>query len=405
MRVTSSILLCSILGACAEPSPIAGSAPPDPALAAEAAATRMQYEITVLTNTLGGALTVPNGIDHRGWTAGWSNVPGDARREAVLWRGTELVPLGTLGGPNSAVQWPGQSRHRMIVGIAELDTDDPRRENWSCSAFFPSVTHKVCRGFMWENGEMTALPTLGGTHGFAAGVNAHGQIVGWAETAVEDPTCVAPQQLQFRAVLWEPRLRTKRELRPWPGDSTSAATAINDRGQAVGISGACDDAVGKFSAMRAVMWDGTQVIDLGNLGGEAWHTPMAINERGEVVGFSNPTGVVRGTFLPHAFKWTSQSKMVGLDLLPGSTYAQAFGINAHGRVVGRSCGGAAGCRAVLWHGTRVIALQSLVAPDFPHVLSAARDVNDQGIITGNLVEAGTGRVLGFVAVPREQGGQ
>ena len=100
---------------------------------------------------------------------------------------------------------------------------------------------------------MQALPTLGGINGYAAGVNDRGQVVGWAETPVHDPTCSAPQVLQFRAVLWEPRRHRKRELRPFPGDSTSAATAINNRGQAVGISGECDVAVGRFSARRAVL--------------------------------------------------------------------------------------------------------------------------------------------------------
>ena len=59
-----------------------------------------------------------------------------------------------------------------------------------------------CLGFVWEDGVMRPLPTLGGTNGFATGANNKGQIVGWAENTVHDPTCVAPQVLQFRAVVW-----------------------------------------------------------------------------------------------------------------------------------------------------------------------------------------------------------
>ena len=91
---------------------------------------------------------------------------------------------------------------------------------------------------------MRALPTLGGNNGFATGANNRGQVVGWAENAVQDPTCVPPQVLQFRAVIWGPEDDQIQELLPLPGDTSSAATAINNRGQVVGISGICDQAVG-----------------------------------------------------------------------------------------------------------------------------------------------------------------
>jgi len=154
---------------------------------------------------------------------------------------------------------------------------------------------------------------LGGHHGFAAGVNNRGQIVGWAETLVEDETCdeQSSQVLQFRAVLWEPksgnsgRIKTT-ELRPLGDDATSAATAINDDGLAVGISGRCDQAVGRFSAQHAVLWGKNgNPIEIPNLGGTSWHTPMDINRQGDVVGFSNPDepGDETGEFISRAFLW------------------------------------------------------------------------------------------------------
>ncbi|HET9515535.1 MAG TPA: hypothetical protein VFO95_16505 [Gemmatimonadales bacterium] len=54
-------------------------------------------------------------------------------------------------------------------------------------------------------------------------------------------------------MLWEPRKGTRRPLQPLPGHSASAATAINERGEAVGISGECDQAVGRKSAIDAVL--------------------------------------------------------------------------------------------------------------------------------------------------------
>src|SRR5215831_3757518 len=133
---------------------------------------------------------------------------------------------------------------------------------------------------------MTPLPTFpGGYSSYATAANNRGQVVGWAENAVHDPSCDPNfQVLQFRAAIWEPD-GTMRELPPLPGDSTSAATAINDKGQVVGISGACGIAVGGVSAAHAVIWNNGVPTDIGNLGGHSWNTPTAINNHGTVVGF------------------------------------------------------------------------------------------------------------------------
>ena len=96
-------------------------------------------------------------------------------------------------------------------------------------------------------------------------------MVGWAENTVVDPTCKSPQVLQFRALVWGPKEGQKRELPPVSGDSTSSATAINDRGQVIGISGDCDRARGRFSARHAVLWEDGTPTPLPTLGGVAWH--------------------------------------------------------------------------------------------------------------------------------------
>ncbi len=106
--------------------------------------------------------------------------------------------------------------------------------------------------------------------------NRRRQVVGWAENRVADPTCTGTQVRQFRAVVWAGPHYVPRERAPLPGDSTSAATAINDKGEAVGISGDCGQAVGSVSARNAVLWDARGVRHkLGNLGGVAWNTPTA----------------------------------------------------------------------------------------------------------------------------------
>jgi uncharacterized membrane protein len=115
----------------------------------------------------------------------------------------------------------------MVVGISQTAEIDPLDEDWSCEAggFLPNATNLICRGFWWEKRTMHELPTLGGNHGFATGVNSRGQIVGWAETAVHDPTCTGVQQLQFRAVDVGAQERDQAGAAAAPRDSTSAATA------------------------------------------------------------------------------------------------------------------------------------------------------------------------------------
>jgi probable HAF family extracellular repeat protein len=359
-------------------------------------ASNARYEVVQLTESLGGTLSLASGINNRGWVAGYSSEE-DQTRHAALWRHGTIEDLGTLGGPNSAVQWPGLNNGGMVVGISQTSILDTLGEDWSCAAFLPA-SDRTCVGFVWENGVMEALPTLGGDHGFATGVNDRGQVVGWAETTVEDPTCTQPQVLQFRAVMWEPRNDRMVELPPLPGDSTSAATAINQRGQVVGISGECDIAVGRFSARHAVLWERGQVREIGNLGGVSWHTPMAINERGDVVGFSNPPGDEDGSFNARAFLFTRDGRTIDLKTLPGDETSQALGINARGDVVGVSSG-PNGNRAVVWLDGKVMDLNTLAGAEFADSLVTAEHINDAGQITGRLIDVNTGTSRPFIATP------
>jgi probable HAF family extracellular repeat protein len=367
----------------------------------------VRYEVAKLPS-LGGTQSRGMAINAQGWVAGWSQRP-DGTRRAALWRDGSATLLGTLGGPSSTVPWPGLNDAGMIVGISQTAAVDPLDEDWSCELgdFLLETTNLICRGFVWENGVMRELPTLGGHHGFAAGVNNRGQIVGWAETPVRDPTCsaTATQVLQFRAVIWEPKSGSQgkvktRELRPFEDDSTSAATAINDNGQVVGISGDCDQAVGRLSARHAVLWDKNgKPTEIPNLGGTAWHTPMDINQQGDVVGFSNPAEPGDPEFISRAFLWINgAAEAEDLKVLDGDAFSEAFAINSRRQVVGISFGGASGARAFLYEDGVLKNLNDLVdiAPD---VLLSAQDINDAGQITGRVSDAATGEVMAFVATP------
>lgn len=363
------------------------------------------YRITHL-EVPGGISGGGTAINERGWVAGFLNA-ADQTREAMLWRDSEAIPLGTLGGPNSNVPWPGINNRGLVVGISATGTEDPNSTTWSCRGFFPTITGHNCLGFVWENGELRELPTLGGNNGFATGVNSRGQIVGWAETDFEDPSCIGTQKFGFLAALWEldgDEIHVT-ELPPYADGSASAATAINESGQVVGISGICGDAVGHHSARHAVLWEDGVPMDLGNIGGEAWNTPMAINDRGEVVGFANIADDEDGNFNANAFYWNRHEGIRSLGTLDGNLFSQAHGINARGQVVGTSFGGPLGQRAFIWEGEDMLDLNDFVEPGYSGVLLHARHISQSGEITGSALSS-SGQVVPFVATPiRRQGGK
>lgn len=359
-----------------------------------------RYRVTLLP-TLGGTVARGNSVNDRGWIAGYSTLAGNQSRHATLWLRGEIFDLGTLGGPNSSVTWPVKNNTGLIAGIAQTATPDPLGEDWSCSAFFtgPAATGYTCLGFVWERGTMRALPTLGGNNGFATGANDLSQVVGWAENTVHDPTCTPPQVLQFRPVIWGPGRSQIRELPTLPGDTSGAATAVNDRGQVVGISGTCDQAVGRYTAAHAVLWDGGRTVDLGNLGGHTWNTPMALNQQGDVAGFASLPGGDPADPVLHAFLWTRRDGIRDLGTLPGDAYSEALGINEWRQVVGLSCDAGNNCRAFLWQDGVMKDLNALLAPGFTGTLLSAQDINDLGVITGRAFDPATGARPAFSAAP------
>jgi probable HAF family extracellular repeat protein len=100
-----------------------------------------------------------NGLNARGEVAGTSPLAGDQTYHAVLWNGS-LKDLGTLGGNNSQGWWVSDSG--LVVGRADISPQ--------------STNHHA---FLWKNGVMTDLGTLGPClNSTAFAVNSKGQVVG-----------------------------------------------------------------------------------------------------------------------------------------------------------------------------------------------------------------------------------
>ena len=358
--------------------------------------------------SLGGSISSGNTINNLGWAMGSSNLTGNSSEHATLWVFGLPINLGTLGGPNSNIGWPVKNDHGVIAGVSEFsNAPDPNGEKFSCPVLLPD-TGLSCAGFRWEDGHMTQLPTLGGPNGFATGVNNLNQIVGWAENTVHDPTCTLPQILQFEAVIYGPGKNQIQQLPPLPPDPDSAATAINDQGQVVGISGICGDAIGKLSAKHALLWENGNPIDIGNLGGQAFNTPMAINNRGQIAGFSDLPGDVVNNVLVnvnfHAFLWPVNGKIFDLGTLDGDSISEATGINDQGQIIGTSfTAGFASSRAFIWQDGKITDLNTLIQPNSNLYLISTGDINDRGEITGQACVLSNGtcttQLVAFIGIP------
>jgi probable HAF family extracellular repeat protein len=343
-------------------------------------------QYTVLDlGTLGGTFSSANGISNSGWVSGISTLPGDTVVHAFLWRNGVMTDLGTLGGSNSLTFFKPNDSGDLGGG-AETSTPDPLGED-------PCGNHLICLPVVWQGFHAAPLPTLGGNNGFAQETNNRGELVGTAENTTQDPNCEPPQVLQQKPVIWE-----KGEvyaLPMYPGDTVGAAHAINDRGQATGWSGKCARTDVGFAGFHALLWQNGTATYLGSLGGTLNTQGLGINNRSQVAGY----GDLAGDTTYHAFLWQN-GVMSDLGTLPGDVASGADGLNDRGQVVGGSFDAASNGRAFIWQNGIMTDLNTLIPPNSPlYLLEAMGVINDRGQIAGYAVQISTGEVHAFLATP------
>ncbi len=363
----------------------------------------VRYTVTDL-GTLGGTSSAAQGLNNKGWVAGDANLQGDQTEHAFFWQNGVMTDLGTLGGLNS---FAGPVNERgLVAGVAQTSSVDPLGENWasgfSCNPNGPCEGYQnLVLAFVWQNGVMTALPTLGGNNaesGFYGGVNNLGQVVGWAENNTQDPNCMSPQVFDWQAVIWGPNAGEIQELPLLPGDSISGALAINDNGQAVGGSGPICGFPSTAVSFHAVLWQNGSVTDLGSLGGVMNNVGWAINNRGQVVGFSDLTGDT----ITHAFLWQN-GVMTDLGALSVGSSSFAYGINDNSQVVGQSCDQRGNCRGFLWQDGVMTDLNTLTPPGSSLYVIQADSINSEGEIVGIAFDQSTLDTPAILAVPAAGG--
>jgi probable HAF family extracellular repeat protein len=289
--------------------------------------------------------------------------------DAVLWRrGHRIQDIGTFGGNFSvavSVNDLGQ-----VVGGATNKTADQYAAGlgpcWSLNCW-PSATQ--WRAFLWQDGAMTDLGTLGTGNDAVAGlVNAPGQVAGVSYTnTTANQTTKIPTQDPF---FWE-------QGKPMVDMGTLGGTLgypnwLNNKGRVVGQSNLAGD-----KKYHPFLWQkGKAMQDLGTLGGDSG-TAKWINETGEVVGGAWTTG--DRAF--HAVLWRNGTPR-DLGVLKGYKHSLAYSINSKGQIVGCVTNNLTnGCsRGFLWENGTMFDLNKLVPHGSGVKVNMPLNINDRGEI-------------------------
>jgi probable HAF family extracellular repeat protein len=228
----------------------------------------------VLSPTTGGTVPIPVDINNRGeaatgqlaafrWTIGGdltllgdlgggfaaaqaindrgevagTSATADHFDRAYLWRDGSMVDLGTLGGPNSFM---GEFGANDLVPLRFALNERGHVVGRSEVAGADSATQHA---FLARHGEMVDLGTLGGASSVATAVNDHDQVVGRAITA---------DGQEVHSFVWDDGTMVDLDvvagLAPFPFEQTRTVN-INNRGQ---ILGAVVNGAG--TVLRVVVW-------------------------------------------------------------------------------------------------------------------------------------------------------
>ena len=252
-----------------------------------------------------------------------------------------LTDLGTFGGASSA-QASDINDAGQAVGIAASPTSGGRP-------------------FIWQNGVLTDLGTLGGNSGNAQAINDTGQVVGYSNVAPNQP----------HATLW----RNGGATDLTPGMNGSNATGINDLGQVVL----------NLNNSTAFLWENGSLTPLGDLGlGVAFASD--INNAGQAVGSSATDNPAPLGPMGHAFLW-EHGVMTDLGLLPGDEDSAAAAINQHGQIVGSS-GRTDRDTYEQFYRPFLYEHGAMRALPVPGTEAYAGDINDAGVVVGSMRAGG-----------------
>jgi probable HAF family extracellular repeat protein len=342
--------------------------------------------------------SIASWISDNGLVVGFSEngidpLTGGRALEAVLWgKDGSITDLGTLGGNESTAN--AVNNRGQVVGTALNTIPDPYNYTGNFLTFGATQAH----AFRWTKAQgMQDLGTLGGTDSAAVFINDRGQILGFSYTdSTVNPTTGIPTLHPF---LWENGKMT--DLGTLGGTfagpfNFESFGALNSRGDVAGTSNLAGDLTN-----HPFLWTKSEGMkDLGTLGGTFGFATW-INDAREVVGLSSNLN----DQALHAFFWRD-GVMTDLQTVGSDPNSQAYSINSRGQVVGSSFDCCANfgtdLHGFLWEdGGPIVDLNTLVPPGSGVTITSAFDINDRGeIAVGGFNSQGDHRA--FLLIPCDE---
>jgi len=275
-----------------------------------------------------------------------------------LWKDGVMSDLGTLGGPSGSA-----AGGINAVGEITGQSDNAAGQR---------------RAFLYANGVMVELPTLDGRDGRGFDINDLGQVVGISTAA----------NGHQHAFLYDSDTGALSDLGVGaPGDNSSTANAINLVGQIAAWSGPSANPAG---GARAYLYESGAWTPLGTLGGSR-SVAYGLDDSGRVVGWSDTAGDTSD----HAFLWEN-GVMRDLGTLGGPS-SVAAGAHASGPVVGGADAPDGSQRAFVLAGGEMADLNTLIPAGTGWELDLATAVNASGQIAGR--GAIGGEFHAYIATP------
>jgi uncharacterized membrane protein len=200
---------------------------------------------------------------------------------AFEWKDGRVIDLGALAEVGAS--FPNAINARGVVAGVSLN-----------GGFDPALGLPYFDAVVFKDGRVIDLGTFGGPLSYAAAVNDRDEVVGFALNSTPDAFDLGdfcqnyPMPTQMRAFVWKDGVMQDIGTL---GGTDSCALFVNNRRHAAGVSftNSIVNANTGLPTIHPFLWNGETLMDLGSLGGTLAFT-NGINDRGQVAGASTLAG-------------------------------------------------------------------------------------------------------------------